>query len=200
MAAKRPAALELLAAALAELPGIGPVSSERLAYHLLEVPKHEALALAHAIQRAREEICVCSLCANLDQSDPCWVCADTTREQGTILVVESPRELLAFEASGYRGLYHVLQGRIAPLEEIGESDLTIASLVKRVQGQSGLEVCIATDPDLEGEASAELIRERLAGSGVKVTRIARGVPAGATIAQVQHTILSDAFEGRRPLD
>jgi recombination protein RecR len=202
---KRPAALEALANALSELPGIGAVSSERLAYHLLQVPKHEALALAHAIQRAREEIRVCSICANLDQSDPCWVCADEGRDTGTILVVESPREVLAFESSGYRGLYHVLQGRIAPLEEIGEKDLTVALLEKRLRTlrekrDEPLELCLATDPDLEGEATSEAIRARLAGDPqLRITRIARGIPVGATIAQVQHTILTDAFEGRRPL-
>jgi len=203
----RPKALEALAQALARLPGIGATTSERLAYHLVAVPKDEALGLAAAIRLAREQIKVCSKCSNIDERDPCWVCEDESRDRRLILVVEGPREVAAFEAAGYRGLYHVLQGRIAPLEGVGEADLTIASFLARVraliahddEAAAPIEVCLATNPDLEGESTARLLSERLAPLAVRVTRIARGIPAGASIAQVQRTILGDALEGRRPL-
>ena len=154
---------------------------------------------------AREDVKLCATCGNLDQRDPCWVCADEGRDQTVILVVEGARELASFENAGYRGLYHVLHGRLAPLEGINEEDLTIASLLERVaQAQTAapgsVEVCIGTNPDLEGESTSALLGRRLADSGdVKVTRIARGIPAGATISQVQNSILSDALEGRREI-
>ncbi len=193
----RPAALEALIAALGRLPGIGPVTSERLAYHLMGVPRDEALALAEALRRAREEVRVCSICANLDQCDPCTICSDPGRDRRTILVVEGPREVASFEETGYRGLYHVLHGRIAPLEGVGEDDLTIESLLDRVARGEVDEIILATNPDLEGEATAARLADLLADRGVRLTRIARGIPAGASITQVQHTILADALEGRR---
>ncbi|MFQ5506236.1 MAG: recombination mediator RecR [Planctomycetota bacterium] len=195
----RPSALDALAEALARLPGIGTVSSDRIAYHLLAAPLEEALELAAAIRHARERIESCSICGNFDEEDPCWVCRDPSREKKLILVVEGPRELASFDAAGYRGLYHVLRGRVAPLEGIGEEDLTISELVKRVEDQPGFEVCLAMNPDLEGESTARLIAERLSKKGVATTRIARGIPAGAHITQVQQTILSDALEGRRKI-
>ncbi len=195
----RPASLETLMHALARLPGIGRVTSERLAYHLMAVPEAEALELAAAIREARSRVRVCSICANLDSCDPCGICGDPERDRGLLLVVEGPREVAAFESTGYRGLYHVLQGRIAPLEGVGEEDLTIASLRDRLRKEEIREVVLATDPDLEGEATAHRLAEILQKEGLRLTRIARGIPAGATIAQVQHTILSDALEGRRDL-
>jgi recombination protein RecR len=194
---KRPPALEELSEALSRLPGIGAVTSERLAYHLLSVPKPEALALAEAIVRCREEIRLCSLCGNLDQVDPCGFCTDDERDQGLVLVVEGPREVISFEAAGFRGLYHVLHGRVAPLEGIQEKDLEVQKLIDRVTKSSFREICLATSPDLEGEATADLLRQALDGSKTKITRIARGIPAGASITQVQKSILADALEGRR---
>ncbi len=196
----RPRALENLGEALGRLPGIGRVTSERLAYHLLQVDKREALALADAIVQARAEIVPCRQCFNLDAQDPCWACADESRDRSLILVVEGPRDVLAFEASGYRGLYHVLQGRIAPLEGIEGDDLTIRALRKRVGAlaRKGLvEVCLATNPDLEGEATADAIQRGMNELGVRVSRIARGLPAGSSIVQVQSSILQDALDGRR---
>ena len=196
---KRPPALEALCESLSRLPGIGTVTSERLAWHLLAVPKGEALALAEAIRRAREEIRLCSLCGNLDQCDPCSICSDEERDRGLVLVVEGPREVVSFEEAGFRGLYHVLHGRVAPLEGIQEKDLGIQKLRDRVQAGGFREVCLAMAPDLEGEATADLLSKALAPTQVPVTRIARGIPAGASITQVQKSILADALEGRRNL-
>ena len=144
---------------LARLPGVGPKTSERLAFHLLRVQKAEALALASAIEEAVRSVVVCSVCYNLDEADPCRVCADEARDRGIILVVEDPRDLAPFEQAGYQGLFHVLQGRLSSLEGIGPDDLTIGALVKRVvDGEIG-EACLATNPDLEGEATARLVAE-----------------------------------------
>lgn len=200
---KRPPALEALSEALSGLPGIGAVTSERLAYHLLSVPKDEALVLSDAIRRAREEIRLCSHCGNLDQSDPCGICSDDQRDRSLVLVVEGAREVLSFEAAGFRGLYHVLHGRVAPLEGVQVKDLEIQKFVDRIETgtSAGIcqEICIATAPDLEGEATADLLREALSSSKIKITRIARGIPAGASIIQVQKSILGDALEGRRTM-
>lgn len=195
----RPPAIEALVEALRQLPGIGHVTAERLAYHLMVVAEAEALGLADAIRRVRADVRVCSVCSNLDGVDPCGVCSDPSRDRSTILVVEGPRDVAAFEAAGYRGLYHVLRGRIAPLEGVGQDALTIPALLERAAAGEIREVCIATNPDLEGEATSHTIGDLLASRDVAVTRIARGIPAGAGITQVQHTILSDSLEGRRSL-
>jgi len=184
---------------LARLPGIGPKTSERLAYYLLRVPNREALALATAIEEAVHSVRVCSTCFNLDEVDPCRVCADDERDRGVILVVEDPRDVTPFMDTGFTGLFHVLQGRLSSIEGIGPDDLTIGALVSRSDPGVVREVCLATNPDLEGEATASLVAERLKKKGVKVTRLARGLPAGSTIGQVSRSILSDAVEGRRPL-
>lgn len=184
---------------LGRLPGIGPKTSERLAYHLLRSEDREALELADAIRAAVESVRVCSRCFNLDEADPCRICADPERDRGMILVVEDPRDLTPFETTGYRGLFHVLQGRLSSFEGLGPEELTIEALLARARDGTVREVCLATNPDLEGEATANLIAERLRGSGVKVTRLARGLPAGSTIGQVSSSILTDAVEGRRPL-
>ncbi len=194
---RRPEAIEGLVQALQRLPGVGSVTAERLAYHLMSVRRQQALELADAIRRVRDEVKLCSVCANLDQSDPCRICADAERDRSLVLVVEGPRDVTSFEAAGFRGLYHVLQGRIAPLEGVQEQDLTIRGLLARVDAGDIREVCLATNPDLEGESTADAIAGLLSGKAVQVTRIARGIPAGAGITQVQHTILADALEGRR---
>jgi recombination protein RecR len=195
----RPRSVERLIRCFGKLPGIGPKTSERLAYHLLRSDAQEALELARAIEEARRSTRVCSVCFNLDEIDPCSVCADPERDQTTLLVVEDPRDLTAFEESGYRGLYHVLQGRLSSSEGIGPDDLTIAPLIARVKKHKPREICLATNPDLEGEGTARVIAERLEDLGVAVSRLARGLPAGATITQVSKAILVDAVEGRRPL-
>ncbi len=190
--------LDRLLQCLRRLPGIGPKTAERLGFHLLRMPKAEALELARAIEEAVSRTKSCSACFNLDEQDPCRVCDDATRDRGTILVVEDPRDLGPLEGTGYRGLFHVLQGRLASLEGIGPDDLTIEALVQRVAAGGVREVCLATNPDLEGEATARLVADRLRGR-VTVTRLARGLPAGATIDQVSQSILADAVEGRREM-
>jgi recombination protein RecR len=139
------------------------------------------------------------VCFNLDEADPCRVCSDEARDRAMILVVEDPRDLGPFLETGYRGLFHVLQGRLSSLEGLGPDDLTIGPLLSRVHAGGVREVCLATNPDLEGEATAKLVAERLQATGVDVTRLARGMPAGSTIGQVSRSILTDAVEGRRRL-
>lgn len=201
MTARRPEAIDALVEALRRLPSVGAVTAERLAYHLLGVPEGEALDLAEAIRRVRVEVRVCGVCSNLDAESPCRICADPGRDRTRVLVVEGPRDLASFEIAGWRGLYHVLRGRLAPLEGVKSKDLTIHALLERARGSSFAEVCLATNPDLEGEATATEIAEHLAKleDPPRLTRIARGIPAGAGITQVQHTILSDALAGRREL-
>ncbi len=197
--ATRDRTIENLIERLNRLPGIGPKTAERLAFHLLRVEQQEALELAEAIEAVRKTVKNCSVCFQLDASNPCSVCSDETRERNMMLVVEDPREVARFEDIGYRGVYHVLQGRLSQVEGIRPEDLTISQLLQRVDDGDFVEVCLATNADLEGEGTAMLLAEKLAKSGTRLTRLARGLPAGSSIAQVSSSILSDAIEGRRPL-
>ncbi len=196
--AQRDRSIGRLIDSLGRLPGIGVKSAERIAYHLLKADAGEAKELAAAIEAARKAVVACSTCFHLDVVDPCSICADPARDRAALLVLEDPREVDRFEDAGYRGLYHVLQGRLSPLEEIGPDDLTTAALFRRVRELAPAEVCLATNPDLEGEATARWIAGRLQELGVRVSRLARGLPAGASISQVSRSILADAIEGRRP--
>lgn len=191
--------IQNLITCLSRMPGIGPKTAERLAFHLLRVDADEALQLAKAIEEVRAAVKTCSRCFQFDAVDPCSVCTDPARDRTMLLVVEDPREVARFEDVGYRGLYHVLQGRLSQLEGIRPEDLTADQLVARVGREKFAEVCLATNPDLEGEGTARVLAERLVPLGVKVTRLARGLPAGSSIAQVSASILADAIEGRRPL-
>ena len=197
--ATRDRTIENLIERLHRLPGIGPKTAERLAFHLLRIDSDEALQLARAIEEVRKAVKTCSRCCNLDAQDPCSVCSDATRDRSLLLVIEDPREVARFEEIGFRGVYHVLQGRLSQLEGIRPEDLTTDLLLTRVRDEQPAEVCLATNPDLEGEGTARLLAERLAPLGARVTRLARGLPAGASIAQVSKSILADAVEGRRPL-
>ena len=181
-----------------KLPGIGARSAERLALHLLRVPEDSALELANAITELRNRIKHCSICYNLSDTDPCHICSDPGRENSTICVVEEPRDVTAIEKSNsYKGLYHVLLGRYSPLNEMDEKSLTFDSLLKRI-GSGGIsEVIIATNPNLEGDATATLLQNRLAGTGVTITRIARGVPQGSQIEHVSGAIIGDALRERK---
>jgi recombination protein RecR len=197
--ATRDRTIENLIERLNRLPGIGPKTAERLAFHLLRVDQQEAMELAAAIEEVRKAVKNCSVCFQLDASNPCSVCADETRDRSMMLVVEDPREVARFEDIGYRGVYHVLQGRLSQVEGIRPEDLTISQLLQRVDEAEFVEVCLATNPDLEGEGTAMMLAEKLQKSGARLTRLARGLPAGSSIAQVSSSILSDAVEGRRPL-
>lgn len=195
----RPKTVERLIENFGRLPGVGPKTSERLTYFLLRSDPSVAKELVAAIEAARSSTKVCSHCFNLDEVDPCRVCADESRDRGLWLIVEDPRDVSAFEESGFRGVYHVLQGRVSSLEGIGLGDLTLSALKRRLAAATPREIVLATNPDLEGEGTAQLLVEQLAGYGASLTRIARGIPAGATITQVSKSILADAVDGRRPI-
>ena len=185
---------------LARLPGIGRKSAERLAYHLLRVPDTEAYALADSIRHVRENVRYCDICFNLAESEMCNLCRDPSRDQNTVCVVQQPRDLMAIEQSGtYRGLYHVLLGRIAPLENIGPDQLTIDGLIERVANGSFTEVIMATNPTVEGDGTALYISNVLSQYNVPLTRLARGITTGSILEHTNKEILADAISGRQPL-
>ena len=195
-----PESVDRLIDEFGKMPGIGSRTAERLALHLLRVPQEEALGLADAIRELREKIKYCSVCHNVSDTDPCHICSDSRRNRDTICVVEEPKDVTAIENSGaYRGLYHVLMGRYSPLEEMDEKNLTVRSLLGRLKIGEIREVIIATNPTLEGDATAALLGERLAGTGISLTRIARGMPQGSQIEYVSGAIIGDALKGRRNL-
>jgi len=182
----------------AKLPGIGKKSAERLAYHVLRVPTVEALALADAIRDVKQNVRYCQVCCNLAEEDRCTICRDAGRQQDVLCVVEQPRDLMALEQSGtYRGLYHVLLGRIAPLEGISPSRLTIDALVERVRGGSFKEVIMATNPTVEGDGTALHISNLLADFPVRITRLARGITTGSVLEFANKEMLADALAGRQ---
>ncbi len=198
MASKTPESLERLVERLMELPGVGRRTAERLAHHLLRVPEPDALGLADAIREARARIHPCSRCLAPSESDPCPVCADPSRDPTRILVVESARDLRAIEDGGvWTGVYHVLGGRISPLEGVGPEALSLDALVARARAGAA-EICIATNPDLEGDGTALHVARALAGSDVAVTRLARGLPSGGSLEYVSKAVIADALENRRP--
>lgn len=185
---------------LSRLPGIGKKSAERLAYHLLRVPKTEAFALSDSIRTVRENVRYCSVCFNLAESEKCRICSDTQRDQKTLCIVQQPRDLMALEESGtYKGQYHVLLGRLAPLENIGPEQLTIEQLVDRVTEGDFEEVIMATNPTVEGDGTALYISNQLADSKVRLTKLARGITTGSILEYTNKEILADAISGRRPL-
>ncbi len=185
---------------LGRLPGVGRKSAERLAYHLLRVGKAEALALADAIRSVRENVSYCRTCYNLAEGALCAICRDPSRDSSKICVVEQPRDLMALEQAGvYRGLYHVLLGRLAPLEGIGPEQLTIDALVERVRRGNFTEIIMATNPTVEGDGSALYITNQLSEFPIEVTRLARGVTAGSVLEHVNREILADALTGRQKL-
>jgi recombination protein RecR len=188
----------------AKLPGIGKKSAERLTYHVLRVHKTEALALADAIRDVKENVRYCRICYNLAEGDECAICRDPKRDAGLLCVVEQPRDLMALEQAGtYRGLYHVLLGRIAPLEGIGPDQLSIEPLLARVRSGQFREVIMGTNPTLEGDGTALYIANQLQdavganGDGVAITRLARGITTGSVLEFANKEILADALAGRQ---
>jgi recombination protein RecR len=183
---------------LGRLPGIGEKSAERLALWIVNHPREDAARLAAAVREVKEAIRVCSVCCNLSLEEPCEICKGPKRERERVCVVEEIRDLWAIEkAECYKGLYHVLHGRIAPLDGVGPNDLTLGRLVQRVKAGGIEEVILATNPTIEGDATAHAIGEALAPSGVRVTRLARGLPSGMTMEYASRMTISDAMKGRR---
>ncbi len=190
--------LQRLIDELKKLPGVGPRSAERIAFHLLKTDAADALALADAVRDIKEKIRPCARCHNLAEGELCHICADHRRDQSQIVVVEQPKDLASLEATGLiRGVYHVLMGHIAPLEGIEPGDLTIDALVKRVKTGDVREVILATNPTLEGDATALHITSLLADTGVTVTRPARGLAPGGQIEYANRSMLEEALRGRR---
>ncbi len=184
----------------AKLPGIGKKTAERLAYHVLRVPKSEALALADAVRSVRENVRYCDVCFNLAEGDLCMVCLDSKRDRTQLCVVEQPRDLMSLEQSGvYHGLYHVLLGRIAPLDGVDPEQLTIEPLVERVRTGDVREVIMATNPTIEGDGTALYISNLLAEYPVQVTRLARGITTGSILEYTNKEVLADALLGRQKL-
>jgi recombination protein RecR len=182
----------------AKLPGIGKKSAERLAYHVLRVSRAEALGLADAIRGVKENVRHCSVCFNLAEAELCQICCDPRRDQGLLCVVEQPRDLMALEQAGnYRGLYHVLLGRITPLEGVGPEQLTIEALVERVRKGTFREVIMGTNPTLEGDGTALYISNQLAELPIEITRLARGITTGSVLEFANKEILADAMAGRQ---
>ncbi len=182
---------------LARLPGVGRKSAERMAYHLLRVPRDEAMTLADAIRLLREEVRECRVCGNFAESETCEICADTRRDKSVICVVEMPHEVARIEKTdAFRGLYHVLMGRLSPLENIGPKDIRVRELLARLDSGQVREVVLATNPTAEGDATAGYIEKLLTERGVRVTRLARGIPAGSALEYVDAAILGEAMRGR----
>lgn len=183
--------------AFERLPGIGPKTAQRLTYYLLHAPKEEAKALADASLALKEKTVLCSVCFNISETDPCDIDTDPSRDKSIIAVVEDPLDVLALERANFRGLYHVLHGAISPLENIGPDELHIRELLPRLKDGSVKEVILAANPTMEGEATSMYIDKLIRPLGVKVTRIARGLPVGGDLEYADETTLSRALEGRK---
>ena len=185
---------------LSKLPGIGTKSAQRLAFHILSLEDAEAERLAEAITCAKREMKYCSLCGNLTDEDPCAICSDPARRDDVICVVESPRDVMAMERiKEFNGLYHVLHGVISPMEGIGPEDINLKSLIQRLQANDVKELIIATNPNIEGEATAMYIASLIKPAGFKVTRIAHGIPVGGDLEYADEVTLLKSLEGRREL-
>ncbi|RJQ08565.1 MAG: recombination protein RecR [Bacillota bacterium] len=193
-----PEALARLIQEFTRLPGIGPKSAQRLAFHVLRMEERDVLALATALADAKRRIGRCSVCYNLADTQPCHICGDPQRDRTVLCVVEEANDLIAMEkARTFGGLYHVLEGALSPLEGVGPEALRLPELVKRVKGGEFREVILATNPTVEGEATAMYIARLLRPLGVRLTRIARGVPVGGDLEYADEVTLARALEGRR---
>jgi len=193
--------MERLMKQFARLPGIGPRTAERLAYFILQQSPEDALSLSEAIQAVKSQIRNCKQCFNLSEQDLCEICRDERRDQSIICVVEQPGDLISLEETGLcNWVYHVLLGRLAPLEGVTPDSLTIDQLIKRVEAGQAREVILATNPNMEGDGTALYISSLLSDFSVKVSRLARGLPSGGSIEYANKSILSDAIRGRTPLE
>ncbi len=183
------------------LPGIGPKSAQRLAYYLLRMPAADARSLAEAIVEVKEKVTLCSICQNVTEIDPCRICTDSARDRSIMCVVEEPLDILALERTGsYHGLYHVLHGAISPMDGIGPDDLKVSELLDRLRGGETKEIILATNPNLEGEATSMYLSRLIGPLGLRVTRLARGLPAGGDLEYADDLTLTRALEGRQEMD
>jgi len=193
--------LELLIEELVKLPSIGHKSAQRLALHLLRAPREDALRLAEAIRAVRERVAFCTVCGNFTEQDPCPLCVDPERDSTVVCVVEQPVDVLAFERTGrFKGRYHVLGGALSPLEGTHPDNLRIRELLERLHGDEIREVILATNPNVAGEATALYLSRLLEPLGLRVTRIARGVPMGSDLEYSDQVTLARALEGRREVE
>lgn len=192
-----PKVVQNLIEAFERLPGIGPKTAQRLTYHLLHAPKEEAEALARSALDLKEKTVICQVCFNISEKSPCEIDSDPNRDKSTVAVVEDPLDVLALEKANFKGLYHVLHGSISPLENIGPEELKIRELLPRLKDGIIKEVILATNPTMEGEATAMYIDRLISPLGIKVTRIARGLPVGGDLEYADESTLSRALEGRK---
>lgn len=192
-----PKVVQNLVEAFERLPGIGPKTAQRLTYHLLHAPKEEAQALATAAIDLKEKTVICQVCFNISETSPCHICSDPARDKELIAVVEDPLDVIALEKTNFKGLYHVLHGSISPMENIGPEELKIRELLPRLKDGIVKEVILATNPTMEGEATAMYIDRLISPLGIKVTRIARGLPVGGDLEYADETTLTRAMEGRK---
>ncbi|MBC6678799.1 recombination mediator RecR [Zhenpiania hominis] len=185
---------------LSRLPGIGGKTAQRLAFHILSMEEKEARALADSIIEAKQKMTYCSVCGNLTDTDPCVICSDPSRDRSVICVVETPKDVVAMEKiKEYNGLYHVLHGAISPMEGIGPEDINLKQLIVRLQNEDVRELILATNPNIEGEATAMYIARLIKPSGIRVSRIAHGIPVGGDLEYADEVTLLKAMEGRREL-
>ncbi|WP_226546391.1 recombination protein RecR [Bacillus thuringiensis] len=181
-----------------KLPGIGPKTAVRLAFFVLDMKEDDVLGFAKALVNAKRDLAYCSVCGHITDRDPCYICNDSHRDQSVVCVVQEPKDVIAMEKmKEYQGVYHVLRGAISPMEGVGPEDINIPQLLKRLHDETVQEVILATNPNIEGEATAMYISRLLKPTGIKVTRIAHGLPVGGDLEYADEVTLSKALEGRR---
>ena len=191
-------ALQKLIDELGKLPGVGPKSAQRIAFHLIKIPEQDALCLADAIQQAKQKVRFCETCFNMSDEAICEICSDSQRDSSLVCVVEEPRDIVALERTReYKGLYHVLQGAINPIDGIGPDQLKIRELLERLKGDTVVEVILCTNPNIEGEATAMYLAKLIEPLGIQVSRIASGLPVGGDLEYADELTLGRALEGRR---
>ena len=193
-------ALQKLIDELGKLPGVGPKSAQRIAFHLIKLPEQDALSLANAIQEAKQKVRFCERCFNMSDEAICEICSDTQRDSSLVCVVEEPRDIVALERTReYKGLYHVLQGAINPIDGVGPEQLKIRELLERLKGNNLQEVILCTNPNIEGEATAMYLAKLIEPLGIQVSRIASGLPVGGDLEYADELTLGRALEGRRKI-
>ena len=193
-------ALQKLIDELGKLPGVGPKSAQRIAFHLIKIPEQDALSLADAIQQAKQKVRFCETCFNMSDEAICEICSDSQRDSSLVCVVEEPRDIVALERTReYKGLYHVLQGAINPIDGVGPEQLKIRELLERLKGNTLQEVILCTNPNIEGEATAMYLAKLIEPLGIQVSRIASGLPVGGDLEYADELTLGRALEGRRKI-